>query len=157
PVLNASLSANAKLLATVHLGCKVRLWDPASGRLIRELKTDLKAASQCGKRDQWSKANFNQNPFDLVFTLDARLLSVHHQYGSIQTWETRTGRSVGSISSGTGWIAVSSDGKLLAIPDGQALQITEAGAGHTFQTVRKIEVGTIDSVFGGGSLAGARF
>jgi WD40 repeat protein len=96
-------SPNGKLLATGGRRDGVRLWDAATGKLVRLLP-----------------AKVGQGVFYTCFSPDSTLLVSSGFDGALEVWDVATGnrlRQLGSDSAQLGPVRFSGDGKLLAVVD----------------------------------------
>lgn len=98
-VWSVCFAPHGRLLASCSSDTTIRLWDPASGNLLKSL--------QCNSEISYS----------LVFSPDGRLLASGSSDCTIRLWDPATGSTLRTIEGHTGpvnSVAFSPDGRLLA-------------------------------------------
>jgi len=122
-----TLSPNGKFLASGHSGGKIRIWDLASGKQIRQLRDEQPCISA------------------LAFSPDGKYLASANMFGAgeltrenrtVSIWEVATGKQFRALEGHDGGvygIAFSPDGKLLASGTGNSWE-------HNGYTVRLWEI-----------------
>jgi WD40 repeat protein len=93
-------SADGKRLASASRDSTIKLWDPATGKLLRTLAGHPDSAV-----------------FTIAFSPDGKTLASGSEDKTIKLWDTATGAQIGHLGGHKDWvnaIAFSPDGKTLA-------------------------------------------
>ncbi|MEK6408133.1 MAG: caspase family protein [Acidobacteriota bacterium] len=129
PQTQLSFSPDGRLLASMGMiGNAIKLWEVASGRLLRHLDSGIPSMG----------ANSLTRPFK--FSVDGRTLTAIAD-GKVRRWEVETGRELAStnIPTAKDFFAalLSEDGRILAAanPDGSAVRLWDTTAGRELQPV----------------------
>lgn len=115
-----ALSSDSKQLASVGNDRAVRLFDPATGQLLRTLTGHTAAIAT------------------LAFSRDDRLLATSGLDNTVRIWETQTGREIRSLrgtASPVETIAFSADGRTLATGGASAVNLWEMATGVATRSV----------------------
>ena len=136
---SAAISGDNKLLATAHGGGKVRLWDVATGVLVREIHArqvvvtgsqavafspDGKILATTGAKVRlWNAASGEEiatlGTADVTYwcvtiSANGRYLAAGASVGVLHLWDFKTHKLVGSWKEGAVSVAISPDGRWLA-------------------------------------------
>jgi WD40 repeat protein len=98
-VISAAFSPDGKLLASVGNDNLIRLWDPATGKEVRQLKGHTGGVQA------------------VVFSADGKRLLTGSHDQTLRLWDTSTGKEIRSFAGHNGIVlsvALSADGKLAA-------------------------------------------
>ncbi len=120
-IRNLVASPNGKIVASVADDMVCKLWDPATGAMIRELR---------GHQEQ-TPHHFPSMLYASAFSADGKFLATGDKTGHVVIWETDTGKQAGTLEApvmytwdpaqrrhsigGIRSLAFSPDGKLLAV------------------------------------------
>ena len=120
--LHPAFSPDGTLLA-VSGGKPIKLWDVASGELVRTFE-----------------AQENNDSFNIIFTQDGKFLADCGHEGKIRLWDVATGKIVRTFSHGTHGdvhdIAFSPDGKYMAsVSTDNSARLWEVASGKMIQTM----------------------
>ena len=122
PVGTLAFSPDGRLLASAGDDRRVRLWDPAAGRLTATLK---------GHTD-WVRA--------VVFSPDGRLLASAGDDRRVRLWDPAAGRLTATLKGHTDWVRAvvfSPDGRLLASAgDDFTVRLWDPAAGRLMATLK---------------------
>ena len=89
-IRKVAASRDGKLIASVADDMVCRLWDAASGKLIRELR---------GHQEK-TPHHFPSMLFVCVFSADGRFMATADKVGHIVVWETATGKQAATLEAG---------------------------------------------------------
>jgi WD40 repeat protein len=143
--LTTAISADGKVLAS-HGYDEIRLWDLATGKLLREIRDGDRTRSYCalwlapdgrwlagaGRESVclWDTATgrrlheFPANGLGVACSSDGKLLAAPSDDGSLRVWDTTTGKQTAHLRAGPSkeapWPHFTADGKgLVTLLDGQ--------------------------------------
>jgi RNA polymerase sigma factor (sigma-70 family) len=161
PVLRTFFSPDGEMLGTVRPKGEVALWRVADGQLLRSFKGDdaevlAVAVSPDGKGLALGSGNGNIRIWDvasgkarawkkrrevlkadparsLAFAPDGQYLASSHQ-NSLRIWELATGEMVDEIKT-TGALALSPDGRTLAVAGGKQVSLLDLAAANELPTL----------------------
>jgi WD40 repeat protein len=119
-------SADGRRLVTASADGSVRIWNPATGSLVRELRAH--------RRDGRAP-----NYFAAAVTADARLAAGIDLAGDVaHVWDVATGTVLAELNTeGTGWpvLAFSADARWLALGGGNGVSVLDTGSWQRGATI----------------------
>ena len=156
-VRTVAFSPDGKLLASADFDGDIRLWNPATGRLVRELAgrgqaVEAVSFSPDGKRlysGGWGEANGfrvwdattgepiaeyrgeGHNTFSLALSPDGELVATGGSRGVVQLWDAHSGRRLQRFrwhNSSVKGLAFSPDGRFLASASREGARLWEVGS-----------------------------